>query len=45
MSVQVLADQLIDRCRNRKIAISGGEPMCQIEALSELLDKLEGFDV
>jgi ribonucleoside-triphosphate reductase len=45
MSVQELADQIIEGCRNRKITISGGEPMCQIEALSELLDKLEGFDI
>jgi anaerobic ribonucleoside-triphosphate reductase activating protein len=45
MSVQELADQLIEKCYNRKITISGGEPMCQSEALFELLEKLEGFDV
>lgn len=32
-------------CHNRKITITGGEPLCQKEALLELLQSLDGFDI
>ena len=32
-------------CHNRKITITGGEPLCQKEALSELLKELDDFDI
>lgn len=40
-----LATIIRTNCTNRKITITGGEPLEQKEALSLLLQKLEGFDV
>lgn len=42
-------DQLIEElkviCTNKKITISGGEPLLQIESLKELIKQLKGFDI
>lgn len=40
-----LAKIIRENCRNRKITITGGEPMYQKDALGELLEELEGFDI
>lgn len=46
-SIEELLDYLIVNCRNRKLTISGGEPMEQLEQLTELIYLLskEGFDL
>ncbi len=42
-------DKLVEiikaNCTNRKITITGGEPLEQRCALKELLEKLDGFDI
>lgn len=43
--VDELATIIKTNCTNRKITITGGEPLEQKEALSLLLQELEGFDV
>ncbi len=40
-----LANLLKTNVANRKITISGGEPLMQTDAVIELLDQLQGFDV
>ena len=40
-----LVHELDEKSFNKKITISGGEPLLQTEAVSDLLDKLDGFDV
>lgn len=40
-----LARIIKEGCHNRKLTITGGEPMNQKEALEDLLDDLEGFDI
>ena len=34
-----------ERCKNRKITITGGEPLYQKEALMELIRGLDGFNI
>ncbi len=34
-----------ENCINRKITITGGEPLLQMKALEELLDQLQDFDI
>lgn len=45
--ISQVAEDLLVRCRNRKLTISGGEPMEQVEALMELVSLLaeRGFDL
>ena len=45
MSVKELADTLQSNVLNKKITISGGEPLVQKDALLELLPLLDGFDI
>lgn len=47
MDVDALSEELNKRVFNKKITISGGEPLMQKEALTELIDKLHesGFDI
>ncbi len=40
-----LVDLIREVCRNRKITITGGEPMYQREALTELVNSLRDFDI
>lgn len=44
-SVKNLADLIKEGTFNRKITITGGEPLMQKEALIELLNELKGYDV
>ena len=44
-SVKNLAKIIKDGTFNRKITITGGEPLMQKEALIELLNELNGYDV
>lgn len=43
--ISELVEILKDGCRNRKITITGGEPLYQKEALTELVKALKGFDI
>jgi anaerobic ribonucleoside-triphosphate reductase activating protein len=43
--VEDLANLLKKEVINRKITISGGEPLMQKEALIELINLLDGFDI
>ena len=47
IDIDDLVDELYKKVFNKKITISGGEPLMQIEALTELIDKLSdlGFDI
>lgn len=45
IDVDELADFIIQNSINKKITISGGEPLMQKEALVEFLKKLKGFDI
>ena len=40
-----LAEDIRSKCRNKKLTITGGEPLLQKEALTELLKQLEDFDL
>ena len=40
-----LARKLREKCFNKKLTISGGEPLTQKEALIALLEKLKDFDL
>ncbi len=40
-----LADELRTNCKNKKITITGGEPLFQYEALIELLERIKDFDI
>ena len=43
--VRDLAKELRERCFNKELTISGGEPLMQQEALLELLEELKDFDL
>ena len=43
--VKVLAQEMREKCFNKKLTISGGEPLMQAEALQELLEELKDFDL
>lgn len=43
--IKVLAQELREKCFNKKLTISGGEPLMQAEALRELLEELKDFDL
>ena len=45
IEVKELAAIIKDNCYNKKLTITGGEPLYQKDALLELLDELKGFDV
>ncbi len=45
ISVSDLANILRKKAKNKKITISGGEPLLQKEALLELLEELKDFDL
>lgn len=45
MSTEELAGLLEERCENRKLTISGGEPLMQAEAVADLIGRLKGFDI
>ncbi|MCR5490713.1 MAG: radical SAM protein [Bacilli bacterium] len=45
MEVKELAEALKANCRNKKVTITGGEPLLQKEAVSELIGLLKGFDI
>ncbi len=45
MEVSELASILREKAFNKKITISGGEPLLQQEALIVLLKELEGYDI
>lgn len=44
IEVDELVKILESRCVTRKITITGGEPLMQVEALKELVRKLKDFD-
>lgn len=43
--VKELAQELREKCFNKKLTISGGEPLMQAEVLNELLEELKDFDL
>lgn len=43
--VKELANFLRDKCFNKELTISGGEPLLQKDALIELLEELKDFDL
>jgi len=43
--VKELASTLREKCFNKKLTITGGEPLLQKDALLELLDELKDFDL
>lgn len=43
--IKVLAQELREKCFNKKLTISGGEPLMQAGALRELLEELKDFDL
>ena len=45
VDVKDLAHHLREKCLNKKLTISGGEPLLQAEALKELLEELKDFDL
>lgn len=45
IDVKELASILREKCFNKKLTISGGEPLLQTESLLELLEKLKDFDL
>lgn len=45
ISVSDLANILKEKAKNKKITISGGEPLLQKEALLELFEELKDFDL
>ena len=42
--VKVLAQELREKCFNKELTISGGEPLMQAGALRELLEELKDFE-
>ena len=40
-----LADELRSKCLNRKLTISGGEPLLQVPAVLELVSALDDFNI
>lgn len=45
IGVKELAQQLREKRLNKKLTISGGEPLLQTDALKELLEELKDFDL
>lgn len=45
IDVADLAKEIRAKCRNKKLTISGGEPLMQEEALLDLLESLKDFDL
>ena len=45
MEVSELSSVIREACLNKKLTISGGEPLLQKEALEELLESLSDFDL
>lgn len=45
IDVKELASVLREKCFNKKLTISGGEPLLQNDALIELLQELKDFDL
>ena len=45
IEIDDLVSELKSKMRSNKITITGGEPLYQMEALIELVNKLEGFDI
>ncbi len=43
--IKELANELRSKCVNKKLTISGGEPLLQASALKELLEELKDFDL
>lgn len=43
--VKMLALELRDKCFNKELTISGGEPLMQSDALLELLEELQDFNL
>lgn len=43
--VKELANELREKCVNKELTISGGEPLMQSAALLELLEELKDFDL
>ncbi len=43
--MEALAKDIRERVRNKKLTISGGEPLLQVEALVELMDALSDFSI
>lgn len=42
---KALANEIREKCKNKKLTISGGEPLLQKDALIELLEDLKDFDL
>jgi anaerobic ribonucleoside-triphosphate reductase activating protein len=45
IDIDQLASELREKSQNKKITISGGEPLLQFPAILELVKKLEDFDI
>ena len=45
VEIDQLASELREKCQNKKITISGGEPLLQYPAILELVNKLHDFDI
>jgi len=45
MEIDELVASIYKECKNKKITITGGEPLYQLLALEELLEKLNDFDI
>jgi anaerobic ribonucleoside-triphosphate reductase activating protein len=45
VEIKELAEEIRRRCPNKKLTISGGEPLMQKEGLAELLENLKDFDL
>ena len=45
IEVKELANQLRNKCFNKELTITGGEPLMQADALKDLLEELKDFDL
>ena len=45
LTVAELADALREKCINKELTISGGEPLLQVDAVDELITLLSDFDI
>ncbi len=45
IEIKKLAQELIQKIENKKITISGGEPLMQYDALIKLVKQLKNFDI
>ncbi|AOG60870.1 anaerobic ribonucleoside-triphosphate reductase activating protein [Spiroplasma helicoides] len=45
IEIKELAELLRKKCFNKKLTISGGEPLMQIKELKELLELIKDFDI